>query len=142
MTASKIQFRAAATGPDLSIQVRFDGHQVLSQLLSENPVEVCHEFDDDTLSHCLEIQLTGKTDQHTVLDAQGNIVSDQVIQLDQFRLDDIELDQLVWQHATYQHNQNGHADLSQHGFYGVMGCNGTVTFEFDSPVYLWLLENL
>jgi hypothetical protein len=77
-----------------------------------------------------------------VLDAQGNIVSDQVIKLDQFRLDDIELDQLVWQHATYQHDQNGHAELSQHGFYGVMGCNGTVTFEFDSPVYLWLLENL
>lgn len=142
MTASKIQFRAVSTGIDLTIQVRFNNNVLLQTQLGTEPVTVCHQFEDHTQSHCLEIQLIGKTDQHTVLDAHGNIVCDQVIQLDQFCLDDIALDQLVWQHATYQHNLNGHAELTHHGFYGVMGCNGTVTFAFESPVYLWLLENL
>jgi hypothetical protein len=27
-------------------------------------------------------------------------------------------------------------------FYGSMGCNGTITFEFNTPFYLWLLENM
>jgi len=142
MTTSKIGFRVGAGCPDLAVVVSFDGQQILCRNLDAAAFDVAHEFVDDTQLHQLEITLQGKTDQHTALDAQGNIVQDQVAVLDQFCLDDIQLDQLVWKHAVYTHNFNGHAAADQHKFYSVMGCNGTVTFAFQSPVYLWLLENL
>jgi hypothetical protein len=50
---------------------------------------------------------------------------------------DHTIDQLV-----YEHNANGTGPLVQDKFYGEMGCNGTVTLEFSSPTYLWLLEQM
>jgi len=44
--------------------------------------------------------------------------------------------------ATYTHDFNGTKELTQEKFYGVMGCNGTVSLKFATPIYLWLLENM
>ena len=27
-------------------------------------------------------------------------------------------------------------------FFGIAGCNGTISFRFSTPIYLWLLENM
>ena len=56
--------------------------------------------------------------------------------------DEIELKQIFIDHAVYTHNFNGTQTEIQDKFYGEMGCNGTVSFKFTTPVYLWLLENL
>lgn len=142
MNSSKIQFQARATGPDLFLTVKFDGVQIFDQQLTLDPVDIQHEFEDSGHQHCLQLTLSGKQPQHTELDAQGNIVSDRVVEISQAQLDDIELGLVFWNHSSYQHNFNGTAPHTQEKFYGVMGCNGTVTFEFTSPIYQWLLENL
>jgi len=44
--------------------------------------------------------------------------------------------------AQYQHDFNGTGNPTIDKFYGEMGCNGTVSLKFTTPIYLWLLENM
>jgi hypothetical protein len=45
--------------------------------------------------------------------------------------------------AEYHHDCNGTAQqVILDKFYREMGCNGTVSLKFTTPVYLWLLENM
>jgi hypothetical protein len=142
MNVSQIQFRARATGPDLVLTAKFDGEIVFSQQLTTQAVDVQHQFQDTAGAHVLELTLSGKLPQHTTLDSTGAIRSDQVIEISDVQLDDIDLGLVFWNHCRYQHNFNGTAADTEENFYGVMGCNGTVRFEFVSPIYQWLLENL
>jgi hypothetical protein len=44
--------------------------------------------------------------------------------------------------AKYQHDFNGTGKLTTQNFYGELGCNGTVSLKFSTPIYIWLLENM
>ena len=98
--------------------------------------------DDEDRVHELKFVLKNKNDSHTVLDHAGNIVKDSTIKIENLKFDDIELGHLFYQLANYHHNRNGHGEWANTKFFGEMGCNGTVTFKFTTPVYLWLLENM
>ena len=54
----------------------------------------------------------------------------------------LKLDYTFVEQAIYTHDFNGTKQQQQARFYGEMGCNGTVSLEFSTPCYLWLLENL
>ena len=58
------------------------------------------------------------------------------------QIDDILIDQLLTNKLEYIHDFNGSQSTVKDKFYGVMGCNGTAEFEFTTPFYLWLLENM
>jgi hypothetical protein len=58
------------------------------------------------------------------------------------RFDGIDCQYLTTNLAEYQHDFNGTGDPTIDKFYGEMGCNGTVSLKFTTPIYLWLLENL
>ena len=92
--------------------------------------------------HKLRLILKNKTETHTKIDEQGNIVSDATLSISDLAFDEIKLGHMVTQLATYIHNFNGTKELTQDQFYGEMGCNGTVSLGFTTPVYLWLLENM
>ena len=84
----------------------------------------------------------GKTPAHTVVDEQGNIVSDAMINISKISVDDIDITQVVHELSVYQHDFNGSQPVIEDKFYGDMGCNGTVRLNFTTPIYLWLLENM
>jgi len=141
---SSISFQARATGPDLTLIVRFDGTEVgrITDLTTEYR-EIRHEFDDTVDGdHVLEIEMQGKTQDHTQVNAQGEILEDRVIEIQDVKLDDIELGYVFTRAAEYYHDHNGTGDPVTDQFFGVMGCNGRVKFQFSSPLYLWLLENM
>ena len=138
-----LQFEAQADNPDLRLNIKLDG------LILEHNLDVCQckiieiAVDDDQKGdHLLEIEMTGKTWNHTTIDPEGKITSDALIYLRDFRMDDIPIDQLVWENARYHHDHNGTGATQDHDFFGSMGCNGTVRLAFHTPVYLWLLENM
>jgi hypothetical protein len=79
---------------------------------------------------------------HTQLDEQGNIVQDAVLTLSDLEFDRLNVMQIVAEQSNYSHNFNGSQPDGIHRFYGDMGCNGTVSLKFTTPVYLWLLENM
>jgi hypothetical protein len=102
-------------------------------LLPEDSVEA---------GHVLKLVLKNKQPEHTQLSELGEILQDSCLTVSNLSFDDIKLGQIVNHLSVYQHDFNGTADSGQHRFYGTMGCNGTVTLEFSTPMYIWLLENM
>lgn len=138
-----IRFRARATGNGVGLQVRLNDQEIKTYRdLPTGWTEIFHTFPDEEVPYKLEIQMFGKTDEHTQVDDEGNIESDVVIEVADMSLDEIELGQVFYELAEYHHNSNGYGDWVKESFYGTMGCNGNVELEFHGPVYLWLLENM
>lgn len=107
------------------------------------PVTFRHSVDDDTEDEQqLKIVMTGKKPEHTIVDDQGNFVSDALLELDEFFIDDLCVTNLISKIAKYHHDFNGNGEPVVDKFFKQIGCNGAVTFDFKTPVYLWLLEHL
>jgi hypothetical protein len=101
-----------------------------------------YEISDDDGDHELRFVLKNKHTGHTRVDAGGNIVSDTTVTVSDIRFDDMDCDYLTVKLAEYQHDFNGTGKPTIDKFYGEMGCNGTVSLKFTTPIYLWLLENM
>jgi hypothetical protein len=97
--------------------------------------------DDDT-EHDLRIIVSGKTSKHTQIDEHGNIIKDVVVNILNVTIDEIDIAQLFNEKCVYTHDFNGTQPEIQDTFYGAAGCNGTISFRFTTPIYLWLLENM
>ena len=93
-------------------------------------------------AHELRIVMSGKTNEHTQTDEQGNITKDVFLTVNNFVLEDLDTSAIFTDHAKYHHNFNGNGADTVDKFYGDMGCNGTVSLAFSTPIYLWLLENM
>lgn len=134
------------SNPDiaLGIKISLDGNQVYICEHVKEVAQVNFEFDDtEDMARVLEVELFGKLPEHTTVDEQNNILKDAVIAVSAVSLAGIEIDYVFQSHCRYQHNFNGSQSTQvQEAFHGHMGCNGTVTFEFSTPMYLWLLENM
>ena len=100
------------------------------------------DLSDDEGNHELRFVMTGKTADHTKIDEQGNIVKDATLQLSDITIDGIDINQLFQEQTVYTHDFNGTQPEIQDKFYGAAGCNGTISFRFTTPIYLWLLENM
>ena len=106
------------------------------------PQNIDFAVSDDDGEHELRIVISGKTAEHTKVDAQGNIIKDVVVNIPSVTIDDIDVDQLFNEKCVYTHDFNGSQPEIQDTFYGAAGCNGTISFRFTTPIYLWLLENM
>jgi hypothetical protein len=117
-------------------------------LLADHPhvkekIAFAHDMSDDDDSKCqLRIVMYGKTADHTQVDDQGNIVKDATLQISAVTIDGIDVNQLFLDRCVYTHDFNGTQPKIEDTFHGMAGCNGTIVFEFTTPIYLWLLENM
>jgi len=140
---AKLSFSVAATGADLALRVTLDDKIIYHSEPGTEPTVITHEFDDGQEGpHVLVFEMTGKLPSHTVLDAHGTITQDRCIMITDLAFDDIQLGHMFTAVARYSHDHNGTTEPITEAFYGVMGCNGRVTVEFSTPIYLWLLENM
>ena len=99
----------------------------------------------------LIIQRSGKTNNQTVVNEKGDILKDQLLHIKSIEIDEIDIGALVYEGvytpeypepwATQQRESS--QDLKD-SFKNVtmMGFNGKWKFTFQSPFYMWLLENL
>ena len=145
MNLLPIEFEISSTDTAvaLGIQVWIDDVCVHQHSHVTETYHVRHEInDDEEKSHQLKIVLTGKTAEHTQLDDDGNITKDAMLSIRDMTFDGINIDKLVHTLATYQHDFNGTQSQCLDEFFGHMGCNGSVTLEFTTPSYLWLLEHM
>ena len=101
--------------------------------IPEGPNELC-------------IALTNKdSTQDTVVSKTGEILDDLNCEIVGITIEGVELDNLVRDHGTYcldevvHFNNEEHRVLPGHTF---LSWNGTYKFRFNSPLYIWLLENL
>jgi nicotinate-nucleotide pyrophosphorylase len=143
MNVCSFSIEAQASDLDLCLEIKLNNQTKFKKALSTESESISFEFDDtDDSKQVLEIIMSGKQPEHTVLDSDGHIIKDRLITIRNVRLDQIALGQLFLDQAIYLHDFNGTAEKTQDKFFGTMGCNGTVQLEFTSPVYLWLLENM
>lgn len=145
MHISQLTFNVSPTDPSnpLGIEVWIDNNKVVdNNQLSQAQSVVCKLDQDVEQLHQLKIIVKNKTSSHTQIDNQGNIIQDSLLEFSNFCLDDIDITKLVYQRSIYSHNFNGSAAVTNVQFFGNAGCNGSITFEFSSPAYLWLLENM
>lgn len=126
----------------VGLEIWLDSTQIYNTEHVADPVNFVHEFADTDGEHQLQFVMKNKTPDHTTLDADGNILTDCCICISNISFDEIQLGQIFIEKAVYEHNFNGTADTVKDQFFGEMGCNGTATLAFTTPIYLWLLENM
>ena len=132
----------ADTTIPLGFEVLLDGKSMFKTEHVVGPCKVTFDIDDDEATHTLQFVMSGKTAEHTKIDNDGNITSDTLLKISNIQINDIILDQFLNKLVEYNHDYNGSQPVITDKFYGVMGCNGTATFEFTTPFYLWLLEHM
>lgn len=145
MDISLIAFDIAPSNPakPLGIELWVNNQQITNiDAVSESATLRCEFNNEHEQTHQVKIVVKNKTADHTQVNEQGEITQDSLLEIKNFKLDDFDIDQVVRTNAVYQHNFNGSQDWVDDKFYNNVGCNGTITFEFTTPSYLWLLENI
>jgi hypothetical protein len=142
--ATLITFDLSCT--DYNAQLGFDvllnNNVVFTTEHVAEPTPVTIGISDDEGEHELKFVLKNKTQDHTQVDEQGNILSDAVLSIGNMSFDDVKLGHMFVEQTVYHHDGNGSQDLFEDEFYGTMGCNGYVSLKFTAPVYIWLLEHM
>jgi hypothetical protein len=131
-----------AAAVPLGMEVWIDDQKLFDQAHVQESHQISTDLSDNDGKHELRFVLKNKLSDHTQVDADNTIVSDARISVSNIEFDGIALNQLVPALAEYQHNFNGTGEQIIDEFYGEMGCNGTVSLKFATPIYLWLLENM
>ena len=113
-------------------------------------IEFEHEMEEGN-KYNLIINRSGKTGNQTIINEKGDILKDQLLNIKSIEIDEIDIGGLVFE-GTYTpqypepwatQQRSAGKDLPEN-FKNVtqMGHNGTWSFTFESPFYMWLLENL
>ena len=144
METVKISFDVETSDAEcpLGVEIWLDDVVLLSNNHVQEKVSFSHDINDDDGKHEFRIVMLGKTADHTNVDEAGNIVKDATLQISNVVIEDIDVNYLFLEKCVYTHDFNGTQPEITDSFHGVAGCNGTISFEFSTPIYLWLLENM
>jgi hypothetical protein len=126
----------------LGIEIWLDAEQIFNSDHVTDTTDFTHEFLESDGEHELRFIMKNKTEKDTAINEAGDIVSDARLIVSDLSFDEIELGQILLENSVYTHTFNGTQPETQDKFYGEMGCNGTVSLKFTTPIYLWLLENM
>ena len=141
-----VKFNCVVSSTDfnvpLGMEIWLDQHKLFDQDRIDQIYQVEYELSDDDGDHELRFVLKNKQSGHTQVDAEGNIVSDVTVMVSDIEFDGIDCRYLTTKLAEYQHDFNGTGNPIVDEFYGELGCNGTVSLKFSTPIYIWLLENM
>ena len=113
-------------------------------------IEFEHECTEGE-AYNLIIKRSGKTNNQTVINSKEDILKDQLLNIKNIEIDEIDIGASVYegiyepQYAAPWATQQKEAGVELPSSYKnvtQLGHNGTWTFSFESPFYMWLLENL
>ena len=140
-----ITFNLATTGATakLGFEAWIDDRKVLDVDHVKETQKITVDFEDqDNAEHELRLILKNKTAEHTRIDEHGNIVTDARLVITDVAFEEIQVKNIFTEQAVYTHDFNGTGKETEDKFYGELGCNGTVSLKFSTPMYLWLLEHM
>lgn len=159
METEKLKFKIGLSGTtDKAPQYRIsiDGVEQVFGNLTTSPNETEYiEFEAELEEgdRNLEIEFLNKGFGDTVTDEKGEIISDMLLNIDSIEIDDIDLGTLKWTLSDYKpqypnrYVQTVVKDTGKKPDESVKSCvnlgwNGKWSLPFQSPFYIWLLENL
>jgi len=100
------------------------------------------EFDANIAEglHNLKIRLENKNNFDTVQNEdKTSIINDMLLNIKSIEIDEIDLGQLIWTASSFVSDDPDRPELKN---CVNLGWNGTWTLPFNSPFYIWLLENI
>lgn len=123
----------------LGVEIWFDDALITDLSKCQDSFDFYHEFDSVPAHHRLKIVLKNKTPLHTMVDAQNQVVRDASVKIENFKLNDIEFYKTFVFLAKYQCQELDSVSFSS--TFACMSYNGHVSFDFDSPVDDWCVDN-
>ena len=115
-----------------------------------NIIEFEHTLEEGK-SYELLIKRSGKDKNQTVVNDKGDILKDQLLHIKNIEIDEIDIGALVYEGVytpdypepwATQQRESGKELPESFKNVTKMGHNGTWSLQFESPFYMWLLENL
>lgn len=108
-----------------------------------NPIDVQWTGSLEEGQHKIIVELYDKNKYQTLIE-NGTIVKDQLINIDKITLDEIDIGFLKHSLSKYYPDKSSHSsDIPECVTECVnLGWNGKWELAFNSPVYIWLLENI
>jgi hypothetical protein len=89
---------------------------------------------DEEQEHVIEFELSGKTDQHSVLNDRGEMDRNSCVSIRNLCFNDVPVNDMLYKIGIYRHRVT-------EPFYGALNYNGLAQIQFTTPVDLWLFEN-
>ena len=126
----------------LGFEVFYNNKQILNIDHCRSSTILAFTLDAEEGDQELKFIMKNKTMDHTTVDENGQIVKDAYLNISNFTINSVELGHTFLEQCKYHHDFNGSQDPVVDKFYGDMGCNGTLIFSFQSPIYLWLVMNM
>jgi hypothetical protein len=126
----------------LGFEVFYNNKQILNIDHCRSSTMLAFTLDAEEGDQELKFIMKNKTMEHTTVDENNKIVNDACLNISNFTINSAELGHTFLEQCKYHHDFNGSQDPVVDKFYGDMGCNGTLIFSFQSPIYLWLVMNM
>jgi hypothetical protein len=144
METFTVSCQISTTDPsaELGLEIMLDDQVLFSSSHIDRNLTLSRQVADAGAPRKLTFRMWGKVNEHTLLSDTGEFVRDACLNVSDLEFDGIPITSLLYKHSVYDHNFNGNGQHTQEPWGGRMGCNGTATVTFESPVYLWLLKNL
>jgi hypothetical protein len=102
-------------------------------------IEFDYQFEENT-NNKLSIRLDNKTIEDTIEnDDKTFILKDMLLHINSLSIDEIDVGQLKWLNSQFVGDEKDRPILKN---CVDLGWNGAWEFPFDSPFYIWLLENM
>ena len=130
-------------------QSMFDG-DITGTEDQPNLITFTYELEEEK-EYDLIIKRTGKTKGQTVVNDKGDIIQDQLLKIKNITIDEIDIGGLVYEGVytpeypepwATQQAEAGKKLPKSFTNCTILGHNGTWTLTAQSPLYMWLLENL
>ncbi len=124
--------------------------EITSSESDADVIEFEHELVDGEKNY-LTIRRSGKGNNQTVVNEKGDILKDQLLHIKSIEIDDIDLGAIVYEGEytpeypePWAKQQRESGNNLRDSFKNVtkMGHDGEWRLKFESPFYMWLLENL
>jgi len=126
----------------LFLEIIVDDQVTFSRSKIEGTQIITFDFPDIDGTHCMQLNMSGKTVLDTIIDSQGNFIKNPMLKISDIKFENINCDLIIVKSAVYTHTFNGAQPQINDIFGGYMGCSGTVSFNFSTPIYSWLLDTI
>ena len=137
---------------DIHIDIRYKHHWIKNPLIlhtkidtktinvdvsgkKDNSINKKIKLEDG--EHQILISCDNKTNIHTITDKSGKIIEDSYMQLIHLKINDIDMMELVKRKAYFIKKDGGRI-IPNDGIW----LNGTLCFDFKTPLYVWFLESI
>ena len=138
----KLQYSHQWIDHPLQIITKIDDRVINIDISGKNKTIIDKTIKLDKGKHVLSIEIDGKNEANTSVDAQGNVIQDTIVVIHSLMMDEIEILPMMYNLDTLQTFYiNNSSDACLHKLTEI-GHNGTWQFKIETPLYDWLLNTL